>query len=177
MTTAEFIAQLEPVTSEPLAFSVAGDHVAAGYHVTEIKATDVHAMDCGGQVARWNEVVLQLLPSSSGSSDDPMSVGKFLGIYGRVDKAIGLPGDAEVRVEYGGVGASAVSYLVGAVERGSQGVSIELIAPGVVCKARDRSVGNVPSITAVAVPGASHQQAGGCCVPVSAEVAVEACCT
>lgn len=176
MTTAEFIAQLEPVTSEPLAFIVAGDHVAAGYHVTEIKATAVHAMDCGGQVARWHEVVLQLLPPSTESGDEPMSVGKFLGIYGRVDDAIGLAADAEVRVEYGGVGASAISYLVGAVERGTQGVSIELVPPAVVCKASDRSVGNVPSIASVAAPKTAYLEAGGCCVPKGSEVAVEACC-
>lgn len=172
MTTAEFIAQLETYTDEALVFSAAGGKIPGGYHVTEFKANSVKAMDCGSRSAGWNELVLQVLPPAREEGEAPMSVGKFLSIYGRVASALSLPADALVRVEYGAAGSSAVSYPVTAVARGADGVIVELTAPTVACKAQDHTVGNVPTVatqaTLAAAPAAQASQATGCCAPAPA---------
>lgn len=169
MTTAEFIARLEPHDSEPLIFSASGARVPGGYHVTEFKVTSVNAMDCGGRAANWQELVLQVLPPAAGEVPAPMSVGKFLSIYRRVADTMPVPEGALVRVEYGAAGASAVSYPVAAIAAGAEGVIVELVAPTVACKANDHTVGNVPIVAVHAVPtaGARTQapQAKGCCAP------------
>ncbi|HET9027474.1 MAG TPA: DUF6428 family protein [Trueperaceae bacterium] len=180
MTTAEFIARLEPHANEPLIFSAAGARVPGGYHVTEFKSTSVNAMDCGGRAAAWQELVLQVLPPAAGEGEAPMSVGKFLSIYRRVANALPLPADALVRIEYGAAGERAVSYPVGAIARGAGGVIVELAAPTVACKANDHTVGNVPAVAAhaVLVGGSRAQalQATGCCAPAVSGSTSSACC-
>lgn len=59
MTTQDFLTALEPHEDKPLIFDV-GKRVNAGYHVTEIKASAVHTMDCGGQSNQWFETTLQV---------------------------------------------------------------------------------------------------------------------
>jgi len=169
MTTAEFIARLEPHGDEPLIFSAAGARVPGGYHVTEFKATSVSAIDCGGRAAEWQELVLQVLPPAADEAGAPMSVGKFLSIYRRVANALPVAEGALVRIEYGAAGERAVSYPVEAISTGAGGVIVELAAPTVACKANDHTVGNVPTVAAdAALVGGSRAQAlqaTGCCAP------------
>ena len=180
MTTAEFLALLEPHTNEPLVFEAAGARVPGGYHVTEFKATSVNAVDCGGRAASWQELVLQVLPPAGGEDAAPMSVGKFLSIYRRVERAMPLPRGAMVRVEYGANGESAVSYPVSAIVPGAAGVIVELATPTVTCKANDHTVGNVPTVGPAALPpvGALTQasRAAACCAPAETGVASSGCC-
>ncbi len=180
MTTAEFIARLEPYADESLVFSAAGARVPAGYHVTEFKATSVNALDCAGRAAHWNELVLQVLPPAAPTGDVPMSVGKFLAIYGRVAGNIHLPPDSLVRVEYGANGSSAVSYLVNAIETGEDGVTVKLVAPTVACKANDHTIDNVPTVAAHARPPlgdeAGQRPAAGCCAPTGSDALAGRCC-
>jgi hypothetical protein len=175
MSTHEFLAHLAQHAEQPLAFSSDRTQVPPGYHVTEIKAVSVNAMDCGGQASSWNETVLQLWPPAGPSDATPMSVGKFLAIYRRVTASLPLDDDALVRVEYGAVGESAISYLVTAVTVSADGVDVHLAAPAVACKGADRSVGDVPVLErigpgaplAAATSRATFQGDGGCCGPAS----------
>jgi hypothetical protein len=187
MTTTEFLAHLEHQRGHRLAFTAGDAGVAPGYHVTEIKATTVHAVDCGGRSTQWGETTLQLWSPGAVHGGDFMGVQKFLDIYDRVGRMIPIDDHARVRVEYGEPGEPAISYVVTDVVPRSDGVlDVRLAAPAVACKARDRSVGDVPLVDAAAPALARTEAALGtaaaaCCGP-SAEVRLEgaprasACC-
>ncbi len=172
MTTHDFLERLEPLADHPLRWLPGAEPVPGGYHVTEIKATTVHAMDCGGASASWDETVLQILPPASASDEPPMTVAKFLAIFGRVAAGVPVRDGAYVRVEYGEVGAPAVGYLVDTVEVGDDGVTVHLLAPTVACKGADPTVSDVPVLRER--PAAAAATASCCGTPLA--VANGACC-
>ncbi|MFO7546936.1 MAG: DUF6428 family protein [Trueperaceae bacterium] len=163
MTTHEFLEHLETHTDRPLTFHTDEKAVAPGYHVTEIKAVAVHAMDCGGEASRWSETVLQVWPPARVGSDRHMSVGKFLSIYRRVAQAVPIDPEATVRVEYGDAGKSAIAYLVRSVDVGPDGVDVRLAPPAVACKGADRSVGDIPVLRSFEGLEALPTQGSACC--------------
>ncbi len=151
MTTAEFLAHLERHRDHRLAFNGGDVGVAAGYHVTEVKATTIHAVDCGGRSTHWNETTIQLWSPAAAPGDERMGVTKFLDIYERVGRMVPIDDHARVRIEYGAPGEAAIAYVITDVVTREGGVlDVRLAAPAVACKARDRSVGDVPLIDAAA---------------------------
>ena len=62
--------------------------VAAGYHVTEVKAVTYNTMDCGGVADKWEETIIQLWNPGDEPEREYMTVRKFLAIYDRVAKHI-----------------------------------------------------------------------------------------
>lgn len=174
MTTRDFLEQIAPHADRPLRWFPGSDPVPGGYHVTEIKATTVHAMDCGGASASWDETVLQILPPAAASDEPPMAVAKFRSIFDRVAAGVPVREGAYVRVEYGEIGAPAVGYLVDTVEVGEDGVAVRLLPPTVACKGADPSVEDVPVLrerTKAAAPAMADAccgtpvatAGGGCC--------------
>lgn len=144
MTTHEFLDRIGSRPELPLRWWTADGPVRGGYHVTEIKATRVHAMDCGGAAAHWDETVLQILPPAVDLGEAPMRVAEFLAIHRRVAATVPVAGDGHLRVEYGEPGRPAIGYLVDAVEVDAQGVQVRLVPPTVACKGADRAVGDLP---------------------------------
>jgi hypothetical protein len=65
-----------------------------------LKAAAFDMVDCGGQVNRWQETIVQLWVPSEGQSGY-MTAGKFLKIFDKVRGMIPLNLDTEIRVEYG----------------------------------------------------------------------------
>lgn len=61
----------------PLVFSTTSETIGAGYHVTELKASDITSIDCAGNLLQWTETSLQLLDGAHG---EHMKAGTFLGI-------------------------------------------------------------------------------------------------
>ncbi|MFW5899124.1 MAG: DUF6428 family protein [Jiangellaceae bacterium] len=161
MTTHDFLTALQGAPDAPLHFDTDDWTVPPGYHVTEFKSVRVRSVDCGGRANAWNETVLQVVPPAE-PDGHAMTAVKFLRIHRRVADALRLEPDAPVRVETGRAGAAAVSYLVRGVTRDAAGgLHVQLAAPGVACKANDRSVGDLP----VAQPARD----AGCCSPASPE--------
>ena len=119
--------------------------MGAGYHVTEVRAVNVRAVDCGGRADAWAETVVQLWVPEEAESGPPMTAGKFLSIVARVTADVPAVPTAEVRVEYGDVGKAAVSYHVEGVEVADGAVVVRLRAPHVTCKARDRALEPPPN--------------------------------
>jgi hypothetical protein len=151
MTTAEFLARLEQHRDHRLAFGAGGSSVAPGYHVTEIKAATIHAVDCGGRSTAWNETTLQLSSPEGSDGAELMGVAKFLSIYDRVGTMAPIDAQARLRVEYGPPGEVAVSYVVTDVVPRDDGVlDVRLAAPAVACKGRDRTIGDIPLVDAAA---------------------------
>ena len=135
--------------------------VGPGYHVTEVKAVTIEAMDCGGQAASWRETVIQLMDGSAQDAEGGfMTTRKFLAIYDRVTSRIPVRDEAEVRFEYGNETVPAMQYHVTHIEAQDARTIVHLRTPGVQCKAGD----------ACGLPVAESQGSGcapdsGCCAP------------
>lgn len=162
MNTQAFLSSLRQASDKPLVFDYGEGRVNPSYHVTEIKAATVQTVDCGGQTNAWSETVLQLWSPGDAADEGYMSVGKFLGIYERVASSIPIVSSAELRVEYGDVGAPAISYLVREVETLKDAVMVRLRPPVVACKGANRSVGDIPTLST-----RTKTSAQACCTPAS----------
>lgn len=60
MNLRTFLSAPEPFPTRALIFDLGEQRVSPGYHLTEVKAVNVSAMDCGTSSAAWSETVLQL---------------------------------------------------------------------------------------------------------------------
>ncbi len=147
-----FLNMLEPHVGKPLIFSLNGETlVHEGYHVTEVKAVTVEAMDCGGRADAWRETVVQLWNGGGEEVCGFMTVGRFLDIYRRVAASVPVRGDAKLRFEYGDAHHPTVQYFVESVDARPDRVVVNLAYPAVSCKPNDERL---------AAGGA------GCCGPV-----------
>ena len=163
MKTRDFLVRLTPHGDRALIFDLGERRVETGYHVTEIKAVSTQSMDCGGQGDTWAETVIQLW--TPGNSGNYMRVSKFLNIYRRVASQVPVVEEAEVRLEYGEVGAPAISYFVRDVRLEGEEVVVRLEPPFVACKEVERGAsGDVPGgVNELPIANA----ASGCCTPES----------
>ena len=136
-STGVFIDALRVPAQRPLEFHLDGQLlVGAGYHVTEVKAVSIEAMDCGGKAAAWRETVIQLMDGTAEEARAGFLTNrKFLAIYDRVTRHIPMRPEAEVRFEYGNAAAAALQYHVSHLEVQSQRLVVHLRRPGVQCKA------------------------------------------
>lgn len=139
MKTTEFIATLRRSPHKQLIFAASeGAVIPAGYHLTEIKAASFETVDCGGEINRWQETIVQLwVPSET--DDEYMSAGKFLRIYDQVSGMAPLNSDAEIRVEYGDENFFPSNYHVHSIAEDTSTIRAQLRAPATTCKARDRA--------------------------------------
>ena len=139
-STQAFLETVAAHPDAPLIFNLSDEPlVGAGYHVTEVKAVLIEAMDCGGQADTWRETVVQL---SDGSAEEAargyMTVQKFLSIYGKAAAAVPVRGTSELRFEYGNSERPAIQYFISGVTLESAGLTVNLTSPGVTCKANER---------------------------------------
>lgn len=136
-TTREFIARLEPHAGKPLIFEYSGRRIRAGYHVTEIKASSFRSLDCGARPQQWNETIVQLWDVSDQPEHGHMSVGKFLGIYRKVNSDVGLDDSAEIKFECGDAEHPAVHYTLRALDIHGPEVVASLEPVRATCKPRN----------------------------------------
>jgi hypothetical protein len=155
MKTNEFISALRSAPDNQLIFVDLDGHAArSGYHLTELKAALFKTVDCGGQVNRWPETIVQLWVPPDPDADY-MTVGKFLKIFDKVRGMIPVDFDAEIRVEYGDENFFPSTYRVGSVTNNRQTTRVLLEPPGTTCKARDRRI----------AAGQSSVPSESCCLP------------
>ena len=166
MNTQSFLETVKPYSERPLVFDLGDALIPGGYHVTEVKAVSTQAMDCGGRADAWRETVVQLWAPER--LEKSMNVGKFLAIYSRVSAQIPIEAEAELRIEYGALGAPAVSYLVGGIEVGKE-VVVRLEPPAVTCKAAERSLSDSRDIPVL-------DTSPSCCTPPTTENSRTQCC-
>ena len=169
--THTLIERLRAQAQLPLEFWLDGEVlVGPGYHVTEVKAVSIEAMDCGGRAASWRETVIQLM---DGSAEEAMAgfmtSGKFLSIYDQVTRRIPVRPEAEVRFEYGNAVTPAMQYHVTGMDVRPERTVVHLRTPGVQCKAGD-ACGPVAPVTSSAEQGCGCAPASACCTPAPAEL-------
>jgi len=167
-TTLALHTQLQAQPQRPLEFWLDGQLlVGPGYHVTEVKAVTIEAMDCGGKAATWRETVIQLMDGNAEEAEAGfMTNRKFLAIYDRVTKKIPVRGEAEVRFEYGNAQSPALQYHVSHLDAQADRVIVHLKTPGVQCKAGDAC--GVPSEASGVDEGCAP--GSGCCTPAPVEL-------
>ena len=109
--------------------------VGPGFHITELKAAKIEAIDCGGAMDQWDEVILQLMDGHEGQ---PMRADRLRSILKHSIGKIPALAEAEVRVEFShgnqGMGIHRMSNL----HLGDAQAVIELTQDQAVCKANIR---------------------------------------
>lgn len=122
-----------------------GQHVQAGYHITEIKAGSFVTLDCGGNPDAWRETVLQVedIPPTEGSRF--MTVAKFRSILGRVGSRVQLDTEARLTWEVSRPGDPMRVYDVVGIEIENDRAIVQLSPRPAVCKPRHRAQQAGPS--------------------------------
>ena len=138
MKTTEFISALRAAPTNQLIFFDRDGHAVHGvYHLTELKTASFDTVDCGGQINRWQETIVQLwVPRDA--DDNYMTAGKFLQIFDKVRGMVPVNLDAEMRVEYGDENFFPSTYDVRSITHTEDVTRVLLQAPETTCKARDR---------------------------------------
>lgn len=169
-STLALLGALRAEPQRPLEFWLHGDPlVGPGYHVTEVKAVTIEAMDCGGRADAWRETVIQLKDGNAQEAQAGfMTTRKFLAIYDRVAKSVPVRGEAEVRFEYGNSVTPAMQYHVTHVEPQAGRVIVHLRTPGVQCKASEACGQPATAQPVEAAPGCAP--ASGCCGPATTDL-------
>ncbi len=138
----------------PLAFRYDGRLVRPGYHVTEVKAGQFSALDCGANPETWAEIFVQLWDIEEGDRTH-MPAGKFAAIIRKVCEHVKLDGSAKLTFEVSD-GVQPMQLYCASVPVISNGlVQVELVARAASCKPRDRWL-------------AKQAQETACCGPANA---------
>lgn len=133
ITLGELQRFLGAYAAHPLVFFYEGQPVKPGYHVTEVKAGQFNALDCGANPESWTEISVQLWDVDEGERTH-MPAGKFAAIVRKVSEHVGLEPSAR---------------LTFVVSDGVRAVHIDLSPRPASCKPRDRWL--------------EEQQAAACC--------------
>jgi hypothetical protein len=162
-------AELEAHRALPLVFTYGGKTIAAGYHVTEVKAAQLSSLDCGANPESWSETIVQLWDIESDGATH-MKVSKFLGILSQVERRVALDPEALTIFEAGDSVSPMQVFTIGSISATSDRVEITLAPRPATCKPRDRGLEG-PLSVATAVTAESKT----CCGPKSNAKA--ACCS
>jgi hypothetical protein len=163
-------AELEAHRALPLVFTYGGKTIAAGYHVTEVKAAQLSSLDCGANPESWSETIVQLWDIESDGATH-MKVAKFLGILSQVERRATLDPEALLIFEAGDSASPMQVFTVGSIVAMSDHVEVTLAPRPATCKPRDRGLEDALG----AVTAAATAQSKTCCSPTSNAKA--ACCT
>jgi hypothetical protein len=137
MTTRQFIKLLTPSSDKPLVFEHDGQHIQPGYHVTEIKSATFSSLDCGARPQNWQETIVQLWDVRDQPERGHMSVKKFLGIWRKVEAAVALDGDGEIKFEWGDATTPSVHYVFAGIRDEVEALVITLAPVRAACKPSD----------------------------------------
>ena len=141
---AAWSATLAAHSDKRLVFECPDRAVNAGFHVTEVKLASVTALDCGRARTRWQEIIIQIM-DVPGSTDGPLTAGKFAGIVSEAIGAVDAAGAATVVELSDGVEALRLYDISAGISRGDDFV-IRLSPRAAICKA----AGRVPAQPGVA---------------------------
>lgn len=121
----------------PLIFTYEGRAIRQGYHVTEVKAGQFAALDCGGNPEAWSEIFVQLWDVIDGDRTH-MTAGKFAAIIRKVSEHVQLDASARLTFEVSD-GVAPMQLHCAASPAVSGGVLFVALSPRAAsCKPRDR---------------------------------------
>jgi hypothetical protein len=145
----------------PLVFSYDGRPVKPGYHVTEVKAGQFAALDCGAEHEEWSEIFVQLWDIDDDDRTH-MPAGKFSAIIRKVSEHLRLDGSEKLTFEVSDGVRPMQLYCAATPALHSGAVHVDLVPRPASCKPRDRWLAE-ENRKASACCGPAQQQAGSCC--------------
>lgn len=92
------LAALDDRPELPLVFHYAGRPIRGGYHITEVKAGQFSALDCGANPEAWSEIFVQLWDVEDDQRSH-MKASKFAAIIRKVSEHVGLDSTAKLTFE------------------------------------------------------------------------------
>lgn len=137
----------------PLVFSYDGNPVRPGYHVTEVKAGQFSALDCGANPETWTEIFVQLWDIDEDGRTH-MQAGKFAAIIRKVCDHVQLEPTAKLTFEVSDGERPMALYCASAPRLVAGTFEVSLAARQASCKPRDRWL-------------AEEQAKSSCCGPAS----------
>lgn len=153
------LATIDGVRDLPLIFSYDGRPVRPGYHVTEVKAGQFSALDCGANPEAWSEIFVQLWDIDEGERTH-MPAGKFAAIIRKVSEHVQLDSSAKLTFEVSDGVRPMQLYCAGQPRVQQGALRVDLAPRPASCKPRDRWL-------------AEEQAKEACCRP---SVGESACC-
>jgi len=121
----------------PLVFIYDGNPVRPGYHVTEVKAGQFSALDCGANPEAWSEIFVQLWDIDEDGRTH-MPAGKFAAIIRKVSDHVQLEPTAELTFEVSDGERPMALYCAAAPRLVAGTFEVSLSARPASCKPRDR---------------------------------------
>ncbi|NNH65885.1 DUF6428 family protein [Rhizobium laguerreae] len=149
---------LSSAKDSPLVFYYDGQPVKPGYHVTEVKAGQFSALDCGANPEAWAEIFIQLWDIEEGDRTH-MPAGKFHAIIHKVTEHVKLDDTAKLTFEVSDGVRPMQLYCAAMPVLRAGAVHVELSPRPASCKPRDRWL--------------AEQEASSCCGPSTGK---SACC-
>lgn len=137
ITIGELIALLDSHEDLPLVFACGGRTIRPGYHVTEVKAGEFSALDCGANPESWSEVFVQLWDVDEHGRTH-MRSGKFSAIIHKVAEHVSLDMGAKLTFEVSDARAPMQLHKASALVAADDAVHVELVPRAASCKPRDR---------------------------------------
>ena len=160
----EFKTQLAQYPEHHLQFEFAENQkVHPSFHITEIKQAQITAVDCGGKMNAWTEIIVQLWEPNILDSERSMKVSKALSIINLVEKTLPLNPNVIVKVEFGNSLFETRQMLPQDFEIKGDEIIVKLQADKTQCKAIDR--GETCGTPKVKVKLSEIQNS--CCTPES----------
>ncbi len=98
ITLGQLLDRIADAPELPLVFTYDGKPVKPGYHVTEVKAGQFAALDCGANPEAWSEIFVQLWDIEEDGRTH-MEAGKFGFIVRKVSEHVRLDGSAKLTFE------------------------------------------------------------------------------
>jgi hypothetical protein len=135
---------LETAAAHPeasLVFHYDGHPVKTGYHVTEVKAGQFSALDCGANPEAWSEIFVQLWDVDEDGRTH-MSAGKFSAIVRKVSEHVKLDGSAKLTFEVSDGVAPMQLYCATEPVLAEGMLRVDLVPRPSSCKPRDRWLAN-----------------------------------
>lgn len=152
---------IDGVKDLPLIFAYDGRPVKPGYHVTEVKAGQFAALDCGANPEAWSEIFVQLWDIVEGDRTH-MPAGKFAAIIRKVSEHVQLDGSAKLTFEVSDGIRPMQLYCAAMPTLRDGALYVELAPRPASCKPRDRWLAEENSKAAAACCGPSAV-GGACC--------------
>ena len=131
------LAALDDRPDMPLVFHYAGRPIRGGYHITEVKAGQFSALDCGANPEAWSEIFVQLWDVDEDQRSH-MKAGKFAAIIRKVSEHVGLDATAKLTFEVSDGVQPMQLFAANSPRIDGQVMSADLAPRAASCKPRDR---------------------------------------
>jgi len=137
ITLGHLLDVLATAPDAPLVFQYDGRSVKPGYHVTEVKAGQFSALDCGANPEAWSEIFVQLWDIDEDGRTH-MPAGKFSAIIMKVSDHVRLESSAKLTFEVSDGERPMALYFAGSPRLKDGTFEVGLEARPSSCKPRDR---------------------------------------